>query len=496
MGSQVAGSMYRRYPFLLCATLVLFCPVHSYAQVKDGFVQALIEFANAANGDVTDNGAALTAAIDAMAQGLAAWDAALARMESGLASEIGAAPPPVAARMRTALGAAYLERGRLDDALKQFDAAATLDPQFADVHVLRGLALESANRRADAATAYRTAWQRQPDNLTSAYRALRSGGTGSGALVDEVTKALSNEVERGSTPGDRTAVGFADARLLDEASVGAPILLPAAFNDAVALLAQARYEEAIASLKASVPASLEAVRDEHSRLASAATRMESRDAVGARTALEEATRAFPTSALSHWRLGRLQLALGDEAGALRSFQTAVALPLLGGGAHLYASIGRIHHNQLELAGASVAYSRRVDLTPNDVAAHIDLGDVYRAQDRLDEALAEYSIASLLDATNVRALVTTAQIHAAAGRDESAVKLLRRAVALDASHLEARYALSRALMRLGLTEDARRELQVFEQLQQKAMQDERRRFEENQIRIDETLKRGEQREPAR
>jgi hypothetical protein len=68
--------------------------------------------------------------------------------------------------------------------------------------------------------------------------------------------------------------------------------------------------------------------------------------------------------------------------------------------------------------------------------------------------------------------------------------------LDASHLEARYALSRALMRLGLTEDARRELQVFEQLQQKAMQDERRRFEENQIRIDETLKRGEPREPAR
>ena len=496
MGSQVAGSMYRRYPFLLCATLVLFCPVHSDAQVKDGFVQALIEFANAANGDVKDNGAALTAAIDAMAQGLAAWDAALARMESGLASEIGAAPPPVAARMRTALGAAYLERGRLDDALKQFDAAAMLDPQFADVHVLRGLALESANRRADAATAYRTAWQRQPDNLTSAYRALRTGGTGSGALMDEVTKALSNEVERGSTPGDKPAVGFADARLLDEASVGAPILLPAAFNDAVALVAQARYEDAIASLKASVPASLWEVRDEHSRLVSAATRMESKDAVGARTLLEEAARVFPTSALSHWRLGRLQLALGDEPGALRSFQTAAALPLLGGGAHLYASIGRTLHNQLQLAGASVAYSRRVDLAPNDVAAHIDLGDVYRAQDRLDEALAEYSIASLLDATSVRALVTTAQIHAAAGRDESAVKLLRRAVALDASHLEARYALSRALMRLGLSEDARRELQVFEQLQQKAMQDERRRFEENQIRIDETLKRGEQREPAR
>jgi hypothetical protein len=38
--------------------------------------------------------------------------------------------------------------------------------------------------------------------------------------------------------------------------------------------------------------------------------------------------------------------------------------------------------------------------------------------------------------------------------------------------------------------------VFEQLQQKAMQDERRRLQENQIRIDETLKAGERQEPGR
>jgi tetratricopeptide (TPR) repeat protein len=488
--------MLRLHLALFVAALVLLCPVRSHAQVKDSFVQALIEFVNAANEDRKDDGASVAAAIDAMAQGLAAWDAALARMESGFAAEIGSAPPPVAARMRTALGAAYLERGRLDDALKQFDAAVSLDPQFADVHVLRGLALESANRRADAATAYRAAWQRQPDNLASAYRALRSAGTGSDALAGEVTKALSREVDRGSTPGDKPAVGFVDARLLDEGSVSAPVFLPSAFNDAVSLMVQARYEEAIALLKASARPSLAALRDEQLRVAVADARSESRDLVAARAALGEAVRAFPTSGLLYWKLGRLQLALGDEASALRSFQTAAALPLVGGAAHLYASIGRIQHNQLELAGATAAYSRRVDLTPNDVAAHLDLGDVYRAQDRLDDALAEYLIASLLDPTNVRALATAAQIHAAAGRDDSAVTLLRRAVALNPSHLEARYGLSRALMRLGLTDEARSELQVFEQLQQKAMQDERRRFEENQIRIDETLKRGDRQEPAR
>jgi len=480
---------------LLLTAFVLLCPVRSHAQVKDSFVQALVDFANAANGDVSNGGAPLVVAIDAMATGLAEWDSALARMESGLAADVGNAPPPVAARMRTALGAAYLERGRFDDALKQFDAAAPLDPQFADVYVLKGLALESANRRAEAAAAYRTAWQRQPGNMASAYRALRSGGPGNGALIGEVTKALSGAVERGSTPGDKPVVSFVHARLLDDASLAAPIFVPAAFNDGVALLTQAKYEAAIASLKASASASLAAIKDEQSRLAAADARSQSRDLTGARAAMEQAVRDFPKSGQLLWGLGRLHVALGDDAAALRSFQTAAALSALGGVAHIDAAIGRIQHNQLDLDGAASAYARRVDLLPNDATAHIDLGDVYRAQDRLEEALAEYSVASLLDAANVRALATAAQIHAAAGRDESAVKLLRRAVALDASHLEARYALSRALLRLGQTDAARRELEVFEQLQQKAMQDQRRQFQENQIRIDEALKR-EPAEPAR
>jgi tetratricopeptide (TPR) repeat protein len=487
----------RRVPFvLLCIAVAVLCPVRSDAQVKDSFVQALLEFANAANGNVSDNGAALNASIEAMARGLATWDAALVRMESGFASEVGNAPPPVAARMRTALGAAYLERGRVADALKQFDAASTLDPQFADVLVLKGLALESTHRSADAAAAYRAAWQRQPDNMASAYRALRSARGGGGAAAADVGKALSNAVERGSTPGDKPSVAFVDARLLSEDSVSAPLFLPAAFNDAVLLMTQGRYEQAIAALKASVSASLATVRDEHQRVRAADARVESKDLVAARGALGEAVRAMPQSGLLHWKLGRLQLALGDEASALRSFQTAATLPPLAGAANVYAAIGRIQHNQLDLEGAVSAYSQRADLTPNDAAVHIDLGDVYRAQDRLDDALAEYSIASLLDGTNVRALATAAQIHAAGGRDESAVKLLHRAVTLAPTHLEARYALSRALLRLGQAEDARRELEVFEQLQQKALQDQRRQFQDNQLKIDETLKRGERQEPAR
>ena len=55
-----------------------------------------------------------------------------------------------------------------------------------------------------------------------------------------------------------------------------------------------------------------------------------------------------------------------------------------------------------------------------------------------------------------------QVEAAAGRDEQAVVMLRRAVTLDAGLLDARYALSRALLRLGRAEEAQQELRAFEQ----------------------------------
>jgi len=487
--------MSRLSSFLLCAVVVLFSPVSSGAQVKDAFIQGVADFVNAANGLSGDEGPALTAAIDAMARGIAQWDAAVANVEAGLASQIGGAPPQVAARMRATLGAVYLERGRLAEALEQFDAAVRLDPEVRDVQSLRGLLYQRMNRPSDAQSAFRSAWHQEPGDVTAVYLLLRVASKSAEAGErNAAMKTLSDTVEN-ATPESRAQFTILD--FLEGAAVSAPVFVPAVYHEAATLLAQAKYNEAVASLqKAALSSSLAAVRDERARLATADARMSAGDPGGARAALADALRAFPNSGMAHWKLGRLQVSLGDESGAMRSFQTAAGLPSLGGTAHLYAAIGRIRHNQLDLDGAVAAYARRVELTPNDAAAHTDLGDVYRAQDRLDEALAEYLIGSLVDPASVKALVAAAQIHGAAGRDEAAVKLLRRAVTLEPSHLEARYALSRGLLHLGLTNDARRELEVFEQLQKKAMQDERRRFEENQIKIDETLKSGDTREPAR
>jgi tetratricopeptide (TPR) repeat protein len=397
--------------------------------------------------------------------------------------------------MRAALGAVYLERGRWDAALKQFDAAVALDPQIDDVQYLRGLLHHRARRENDAAAALRSALQRQPGNVTTAYLLLRASSPRADTReASETIKMLSSAAENGVS-SDRPQFIVLD--FLDQVSVTAPVFVPAVYGDAAGLIAKANYGEALTVLrKLSGRDALAAARDERSRLLTADSRLESGEPSGARATLEDVTRAFPRSGMAHWKLGRLLEAIGDETAALKSFRTAASLPSLGGSANLYARIGRIQHNQLDLDGAESSYEQRVDLTPNDAVAHLDLGDVYRAQDRLDDALAEYSIAAILDPTSIRALAGAAQIHAAEGRDEAAVRLLRRAVALNPSHLEARYGLGRALMRLGLTDEGRRELQVFEQLQQKALQDERRRFEENQIKIEETLKSGERREPGR
>jgi len=140
-----------------------------------------------------------------------------------------------------------------------------------------------------------------------------------------------------------------------------------------------------------------------------------------------------------------------------------------------------------LDGAVAAYRQRVTIAPNDRGAHFDLAEVYRAQDKSDEALVEYLAAALIDPANANTFGMIGQVEVAAGRDEQAVVMLRRAVTLDGGLLEARYALSRALLRLGRTEESQQELRAYEAAQAKAMEEQRRQFRDNQQKIDDVLK---------
>lgn len=534
-------------------TLVVACllwPSHAHAQAKDAFVEGLTQLINAVDGTFGDEGPALQSAVDAMARGLAAWDARVAGVESGFRADVAAAPPAGAAVMRGALGTVYLERGRADDALAQFTAAAELDRSLSQAHVLRGLAFERANRAEEAAAAYRAAWQASPTDGASAYLVLRSSPSTPAAL-EALRAAVIRRFDSPSSFG-----GFPVADLLDEASVAAPMFAPSAYNAGFALIRQGKYDEALASLKAAVAADplvtdrglqleeatrgIAAFREKNMRLAivaldaalgrspesaevyrilgvafaankqydrslshlQEATRLNPRDdrariamadvlvASGkpdaALEVLRQTVRDLPESAEAHWQLGRIEQARGDSD-AVKSFERAATKPVAAGAARLYAIIGQAYHAQFELEGAVNAYRQRARIAPNDRDAHVDLAEVYRAQDKLDEARVEYLAAALIDPASAKTFGLIGQVDAAAGRDEDAVVMLRRAVTLDAGLLEARYALSRALLRLGRTGEAQQELRAFEAAQAKAMDEQRRQFLDNQQKIDDVLK---------
>jgi tetratricopeptide (TPR) repeat protein len=534
---------------LLCACTVW--PSHAYAQPKDAFVEGLTQLINAVDGTFGDEGPALQAAVEAMTRGLAEWDDRITRVESGFRADVTKAAPPAAARMRATLGTVYLERGRVDDALAQFAAAAELDPSLTQVHVLRGLAYERANRPAEAADAYRAAWKARPDEPTAAYLGLRVDPTASAALA-----AFSTAVARRAESSNAMPEGLPVADLLDDASVMTPLFAPAAYGRAFTLIRQGKYDDALKAVKEAVDddplvtdeglrleaskraseamrkadwrsalASLqeaqasrpqsaelhrlsakvlsvarqhamsetqlrEAVRvnprDERARIALADVQIVSGQPAAAVETLRETIRELPESGEAYWQLGRIGQALG-EADAVRWFALAATKPVVAGLARLYAIVGQAYHAQFDLDRAADAYRQRVRIAPNDRDAHFDLAEVYRGRDKLDEARVEYLAAAMIDPANAKTFGMLGQVEAAAGRDEEAVAMLRRAVTLDAGLLDARYALSRALLRLGRTEEAQQELRAFEAAQAKAMDEQRRQFRDNQQKIDDALK---------
>jgi len=484
---------------------IVCAPVPAAAQAKDDFVRAFIELSQAVGGATGAEGRALRASLDAMAKGLVGWDAAVSRVEAGFAGAVTSAAPAEAARMRATLGATYLERGRVADALVVLDPAATLDPTFTPVHLLRGLGHARANRLEAAAAAYAAARNVDPLSAHLAYLYLSASrraaaGPERRAALDALFRAVSGTA--GATPTDLTVLPL---DLLDDASVDAPLFMPAAYVAGFRLLAQARYPEALASLRAAAaadPVVTSAARptalnsaDERARISKADAQVAAGDRAAARASLLDTVRRFPDSGQAHWRLGRLEEDRGDQAAARRAYEAAARAAPVAGASMVYAAIGRLQHTALDLDAAADAYERRVALAPRSAPAHLDLGAVYQAQDRLEDALTEYLAAALVDPTSARARVSAGQLRADLGDDQGAIALLRRAVQLDPNDGEARYALGRALLRVGRADESRQELAAFERIQKAAMEAQRRSFEENSRALESALREGAGASPA-
>lgn len=566
MGNAFLDFLGRGLRPLVLAISLGFLPRPAFAQpaleTKQQFVTALIRLMEAIPGTYGDEGPSVAASIDAMETGLRRWDATLRNYEDAMSAQLESAPPSVASGMRVTLGAVLLERGRIEDALRQFAAAGTLDPKRPDAHLFRGLAYELGGSNRDASIAFRTAWTLDRGDPAHAYRFLqhvpRDVETGEVALAVETLVAFQRRREAEQSP--RRAEPFLSLTLLEDDGVQAPLFSNALYSDGFARLARGEYEAAIAQFRQAAIADplntntaaasdplkhgIEALRqgkvqravellkaataqspessevhrllssaywfdqqyaesaeqldvairlrpsDERSRLQLADVLVESGQHQKAEEVLTATIDAIPASGQAHWRLGQLYRLLNRDGDARREFERAARFPILAGAGRVHAAIARMYLAEADLDAAVQSGRRRVAVEPNSIEGHKDLGEVYRKQNREDEALVEFLVATLLDPLDADAYAAIGQVHLGAGRYSEALEVLRRTLALKPEHAEAQYALATTMIRLGMTQEGKEQLEVAQRLQERQLEAVRQGYQVNLIRIEAALRTAE------
>jgi tetratricopeptide (TPR) repeat protein len=246
------------------------------------------------------------------------------------------------------------------------------------------------------------------------------------------------------------------------------VLPLAAYADGFGRIVRGDYAGAIASLRGAAATTT----DERTRLVTAGLLVQQGRPEDAEQVLLTILDAWPESAIARWWHGRVCDTLNRVADARREYEAVLPVALAGRG-QLYSAIGRLARLQRDFAGALDAFERRVQISPNDPAAHKDLARILLDHDRAGEALTEYAAALTIDPRDAETHAAVGQIHLDAGRPADAIPALRRALDLMPQQFETRYALAIALRQAGHAEEAARELELFERARSMSLDDRRR-----------------------
>ena len=145
---------------------------------------------------------------------------------------------------------AYRARGRLADALREFDAAVALRPSASDLQLLRALTLEAAGRAEEAGKAFRTAWNLDSGNPVKAYYVAQRPDAGREAGRDRARAVLTDTYRRLGLDAVRPAAApFATLGAIPDNLSRTPVVADDATFDGFALLSAGKYSDAVAALK-------------------------------------------------------------------------------------------------------------------------------------------------------------------------------------------------------------------------------------------------------
>jgi len=441
--------MYRFWLLLLAALLVLPRPA---AAQREPFLQAIQNLASASATPGRAGDAAVADAVRSLSLALDGWDQALAAQAARADGPLREASTEQQFQSHVALALAYRMRGRLADALREFDAAADLQPASSDLQVLRALTLESADRRDEAARAFHTGWLRDVANPVKAYYVLQHPAGTDAADIARARHVMTQAYEALRLTDTRPAVPpFVTLDAIPDTWSHVPIVGDVRTGEAFALLAGGRYDEALARLHSGAA---EPVRQPPNPLA----RFHQAQADERENRVSEAREGY----------------LASLGGAL------------AGRSSIYVAIARLAQVEGDVPGAVDAFKHAVSLNPNDQTMRQELATAYVAADRVEDAFAELVAGLLVNPVDATLHAAIGQLRLEDGHPGDAVPALTRALELSPDHYEVRYALATALSRLGKTDEAARQLELFERTRRERL-DRRRQDIQNDVDKEDALR---------
>jgi tetratricopeptide (TPR) repeat protein len=427
------------------------------ADPKSAFLQNLGQFSVALDGPFGDEGRVARAALDGMARGLDAWDATVRASEAAFAARLPGSSAADAARMHVAIGAAFLDRSRLQDALREFQAGSRLDPGRADVLMFQGLAYDQVIGDVDrAAASFRQAAALDPTNPVLAYllgRTLSKSGRNAEALQAFQAVLHSPRTARGAP--------FIRLGLVQERSGVEPFFPPVLYAEGFALLQRGEFANALDAFRRSAAKDplVENAVDFTDPLGLAASAFRNGDTDAAARYVRVGIEREPTRADAHQLLGRVLLTNRNDEEGLTQLRLAVTLGPGDERAHLALSDALVQLRRYP--EAEDAFRAALKALPASGRAHYRLGRLYQRQNKTLEALGEFEAAAKLNpliGAN-RLLQTIGALNAAQQNFDAALEAYSTRVDIHPNDADAHRSLGFTYSRLDRREEALAEFTV-------------------------------------
>jgi tetratricopeptide (TPR) repeat protein len=428
------------------------------SQLKQEFAEGVRRFLVALTGFIGDANA-IRSSVESMDAALVSWDNAIGAFETSLPQSA----PSVDVHLT--LGTIYLDRHRLNDALREFDEALRQDPRRADVVKLMALAYGLANEPSEAAQALERASALEPNNAITHYELARQH-----AKMGEETEAQSalrlfresraRQLSE-SRSADTTSAPFERVGLLPQMDGVAPIFPPALYASSFALLTEGAYGEAIIRFRQAVtldPLTSESAQASD-RLAQGRAALRQGNLPSALSHLRSAVESEPDRAEAHRILATAYGADGQYDRSVEQFEAAIRanpsdersrMAL----ADVLATIGQFTRAERVLNDA-------LQVIPNSGRAHFDLGRLYRVLGRYPEAARQFEEATrfspIVGLDSVYEMIGA--IYAGQANFDRAAEFYAKRVDVNPNNADAHRSLGEAHLRQDRDDEAMAEFMV-------------------------------------